>query len=283
MKDFVAGDLEAMVMAALAEDVGAGDWTTACTVPAGARTTARIVTKAPGVLSGSAVAALVFRRLDPTCTLEGVADGTRLAIGEVALRVTGSTRAILTGERVALNFLQRLSGIATRTAAFVDAVAGTGVAISDTRKTTPLLRRLEKEAVRCGGGRNHRAALDAMLLVKENHIVAAGGLAAALGMAMREAAARGLEVEVEVRTQDEFDAALELRPDWILLDHWTPAAVREAVVSAGAPPRPRLEVSGNLTLERVREFALAGPDVLSIGELTHSAPALDLSLLVDPS
>ena len=157
------------------------------------------------------------------------------------------------------------------------------MAISDTRKTTPLLRRLEKEAVRCGGGRNHRAALDAMLLVKENHITAAGGLEPALVAAMRDGAARRLEVEVEVRNLDEYRVALALAPDWILLDHWTPAAVRQAVQLRGAAARPRLEASGNLTLGRVREYALAGPDVLSIGELTHSAPVLDLSLLVDPS
>lgn len=277
------GELETLVGAALAEDLGAGDWTTACTVPPEARATARIVAKSSGVLAGVAVATAVFRRLDPTCAVDGAADGTHLATGDVALRVAGSARAILSGERVALNFLQRLSGIATRTAAFVEAVAGTGVAISDTRKTTPLLRRLEKEAVRCGGGRNHRAALDAMLLVKENHITAAGGLEPALVAAMRDGAARRLEVEVEVRNLDEYRVALALAPDWILLDHWTPAAVRQAVQLRGAAARPRLEASGNLTLGRVREFALAGPDVLSIGELTHSAPVLDLSLLVDPS
>jgi len=277
------GELEALVGAALAEDLGAGDWTTACTVSAAAQASARIVAKSPGVLAGVEIAAAVFRRLDPACAVDGAADGTRLAAGDVALRTAGSARAILSGERVALNFMQRLSGIATRTAAFVEAVAGTGVAISDTRKTTPLLRRLEKDAVRCGGGRNHRAALDAMLLVKENHIAAAGGLEPALAAALREGKARGLEVEVEVRNLDEYRAALALAPDWILLDHWTPDSVREAVQLRGGASRPRLEASGNLTLDRVRAFALAGPDVLSIGELTHSAPVLDLSLLVDPS
>jgi nicotinate-nucleotide pyrophosphorylase (carboxylating) len=275
------GELEALVGAALAEDLGAGDWTTRCTVPAEAPARARIVAKSPGVLAGTEVATAVFRRLDPGCEVVPAAEGTRLAAGDIALRIAGSARAILSGERVALNFLQHLSGIATRTAQFVDAIAGTGAVISDTRKTTPLLRRLEKQAVRSGGGRNHRAALDAMLLVKENHIAAAGGLRPALAAALREGAARGLEVEIEVRTMDEYRAALELQPDWILLDHWTPAAVREAVALRGSRLRPRLEASGNLHLASVRDYALAGAEVLSIGELTHSAPVLDLSLLVD--
>jgi nicotinate-nucleotide pyrophosphorylase (carboxylating) len=180
---------------------------------------------------------------------------------------------------VALNFVQRLCGIATLTARFVQAVAGTGAAITDTRKTTPTLRFLEKYAVRCGGGANHRPSLDAMLLVKENHIAMAGSLHAAVRAALE--AARGREVEVEVRHVEELRAALELGVDRVLLDHWKPAAVRDAVRLRGDRAKPRLEVSGNLVLDNVREHAVPGVQYLSVGALTHSAPAFDLSMLVE--
>lgn len=271
----------ALVEAALAEDLGAGDFTTECTVPPGRAAVATLVAKAPGVLAGRAVAAYAFACLDSACRVEGVLDGACLAAGEQALRISGSARAILGAERVALNFLQRLSGIATLTARYVDAIAGTGAVISDTRKTTPLWRTLEKYAVRCGGGTNHRARLDAMLLVKENHITAAGGLEPALRQALAFAAPRQLEVEIEVRTFAEFEAALALGPQRILLDHWQPEAVGEAVARRGRGREPRLEVSGNLTLTTVRDYAMQGADILSVGALTHSAPALDLSLLVE--
>lgn len=272
-------DATALVAAALAEDLGSGDLTTLCTVPEGAYTTAVIVAKSDGVLCGRALAAEVFRQLDQACRLDGVTDGTRLARGDTVLSLAGPTRAVLAGERVALNFLQRLSGIATLTRRYVDAVAGTGARISDTRKTTPLLRRFEKEAVRCGGGMNHRARLDAMLLVKENHIAAAGGVGPALHRALDAARPLGLEVEIETRTFEEFSAALTFGPDRILLDHWTPEDVRRAVARR-AGTATLLEVSGNLTLETVRAYAEAGADILSVGALTHSAPALDLSLLI---
>lgn len=269
-----------LVEAALAEDIGTGDLTTECTVPVEQEVVASIVAKAPGVLVGREIATEVFTRLSPRCSVEGVADGTRVVPGTTVLQLRGPARAVLAGERVALNFLQHLSGIATLTRKFVDAVAGTRAVISDTRKTTPLLRVLEKYAVRCGGGTNHRSRLDAMLLVKENHITAAGSVRAALELALAAAAARGLEVEVEVRTWEEFEVALRMQPHRILLDHWDPAEVARAVGHRGRVRQPWLEVSGNLSLDTVRAYAEAGADILSVGALTHSAPALDLSLLV---
>jgi nicotinate-nucleotide pyrophosphorylase (carboxylating) len=193
--------------------------------------------------------------------------------------ISGPARALLTGERVALNFAQHLSGIATLTSRFVQAVAGRDVAITDTRKTTPGLRALEKYAVRCGGGANHRESLDAMLLVKENHIAAAGSLERAVENAL--AAAAGRAVEVEVRNLDELRRVLALPVDRVLLDHWDPAGVREAVELRGRAPRPQIEISGNLSLESIGEFALPGVQFLSVGALTHSAPALDLSMLFE--
>jgi nicotinate-nucleotide pyrophosphorylase (carboxylating) len=272
-----AADIATLVEAALSEDLGTGDATTACTVPAELVLAARIIAKSAGVLSGRPLAEMVFERLSPRCRFEGAADGDRVEAGAEAWRIVGPGRAILSGERVALNFLQHLSGIATLTARYVDAVAGTRASISDTRKTTPTLRRIEKYAVRCGGGVNHRFGLDDMLLVKENHIAAAGSLEAAVKAALRAAGERA--VEVEVRTLEEFRTAMSLAPARILLDHWRPEHVREAVRLRGGAAT-LLEVSGNLGLETVREYALAGADILSVGALTHSAPALDLSLLV---
>jgi nicotinate-nucleotide pyrophosphorylase (carboxylating) len=272
-------DLDAWAAAALAEDLGTGDATTECTVAEDLWLEARIVAKADGVLCGRPLAERVFAQLSPRCRLEGAADGERLRAGQVALRLAGPGRALLSGERVALNFLQHLSGIATLTARFVAAVDGTAAAITDTRKTTPGLRRLEKYAVRCGGGVNHRFGLDDMLLVKENHIAAAGSLGAAVRAAQRAAAGRPLEVEV--RTFAEFEQALALGVERILLDHWSPDQLRRAVRRRGPSSIPLLEVSGNLGLDTVGEYARAGADLLSIGALTHSAPALDLSLLVD--
>jgi len=271
----------ALVDAALAEDLGAGDWTTECTVPADCIVPARILAKAPGVLAGIELAAYAFRSRSAACVIEHLADGTPVECGTVVLQVRGPARALLGAERVALNFLQRLSGIATLTRQFVDAVAGTGAAISDTRKTTPNLRRLEKYAVRCGGGTNHRGRLDEMLLVKENHIQAAGSVQHAITAAMRTGRERGVPVEIEVRTRAEFDAVLPYAPDRILLDHWRPEDVVEAVRARGARRTPLLEVSGNLSLATVGAYARAGADILSVGALTHSAPALDLSLLVE--
>lgn len=277
--------VEAIVRLALAEDIGAGDVTTSATVPAG--TTARGIVRAQqaGTLSGTVVALAVFRQID--AGLEAVArlpDGGRLTPGAQILRVRGSARSILSGERVALNFLQRLSGVATQTARFVEAVRGTGVRILDTRKTTPGMRRLEKAAVRHGGGVNHRVGLYDAILVKENHAVAAGGLGVAIGRALAAAhrAQPRLEVVVEAHTPDDVRAIAAVGVDRVLLDNFTPGEVAQAVAGLQAggtePRRPAIEVSGGIDLGNVRAYALPGVDFISIGALTHSAPTLDLSL-----
>jgi nicotinate-nucleotide pyrophosphorylase (carboxylating) len=269
--------LDALVEAALAEDIGRGDATTEATVAATLRARARVVARAHGVIAGRSVFEAVFRSLSQDCSVVGVEDGASVRSDETVWELEGPARALLSGERVALNFVQRLSGIATRTRQYVQAVAGTGVAITDTRKTTPTLRFLEKHAVRCGGGENHRDGLDDMLLLKENHVAAAGGLEAAVRAAQRAAAGRALEVEV--RTREELRCVIELGVQRVLLDHWSPGAVGEAVRLRGPVPPPELEVSGNLNLETIRDFAIPGVQYLSVGELTHSASALDLSML----
>lgn len=269
--------VDALVEAALAEDIGRGDATTEASVPATLRARARVVARASGIIAGRAVFEAVFRSLSRECRVVGVDDGTTVRSTDTVWELEGPARALLSGERVALNFVQRLSGIATRTNQYVQAVAGTGVAITDTRKTTPTLRFLEKHAVRCGGGENHRHGLDDMLLLKENHIAAAGGLETAVRAAQR--AADGRPLEVEVRTPEELRRVMDLGVQRVLLDHWSPAAVRQAVALRGPAPPPELEVSGNLRLETIRDFAVPGVQFLSVGELTHSASALDLSLL----
>jgi len=274
-----AGSVRALVAAALAEDIGSGDATTLAIVPAARRARARVVAKAAGVLAGRSVFEAVFQQLDADCRVEGKDDTSTLQSGEVIWQLEGPARALLSGERVALNFVQHMAGIATRTAQFVGAVQGTGVVVTDTRKTTPGLRSLEKYAVRCGGGQNHRSSLDAMLLVKENHIAAAGSLEQAVQLALR--AADGRPVEVEVRELDELRQVIALGVERVLLDHWTPEEVQRALDLRGSRRRPQIEVSGNLTLETIRAFALPGVQFLSVGALTHSAPALDLSLLFE--
>jgi nicotinate-nucleotide pyrophosphorylase (carboxylating) len=271
----VAADaLERLVEAALAEDVGQGDVTTSATVDEGAVGTAELVTRGPGVVSGLAAAEAVFRALDPAIEFERlVEDGERLASPASVARVSGSLRAILTGERTALNLLGRLSGIATLTRRYVDAVAGTGVAILDTRKTTPGLRALEKHAVACGGGRNHRFGLDDGVLVKDNHLRAAGSVREAVE---RLRTATDLPIEVECDTLAQVEEALAAGADAILLDNMSLADLRAAVALAGGSVR--LEASGGVTLETVRAIAETGVDEISIGALTHSAPALDVSL-----
>jgi nicotinate-nucleotide pyrophosphorylase (carboxylating) len=266
---------------ALTEDRGAGDWTTRWTVPARTRVTATISAKADGVIAGVALAAAVFLRLDPRVDFEVIrGDGVAIAAGEVSVRVTGPGRAVLTGERVALNFLQHLSGVATLTRRFVDAVDGTGTRILDTRKTTPGWRALEKAAVVAGGGDNHRAGLYDMVLVKENHAAIAGGIAEALRR-VHEQNSRALPVTVEVRSAQDLDAALEAGCDRVLLDNLDTATMAGIVKRLRKlKQRPLVEASGNMSLERVREVAQAGVDFISVGALTHSAPALDLSLMI---
>ncbi len=263
---------------ALAEDVGDGDVTTLAIVPEGARARAMITQKAPGVVFGLDVAAEVFRALDPEVELEKlVAEGRWRESGPV-LGVEGPARAILTAERTALNFLQRLSGVATLTARCVMAVAGTGAQILDTRKTTPGLRGLEKAAVAAGGGTNHRAGLYDAVLIKENHAALAGGV----GEAVRRARAKApeLALEVECRTLAEVDEALGAGATRILLDNMTVEQLRGAVAHVAG--RAELEASGGVTLETLREIASTGVQFISVGAVTHSAPALDLSLILQP-
>lgn len=266
------------IRAALQEDLGSGDVTSLATVPEDARGVATITQKAPGVVFGLDVAEAVFRELDPQAELQRLGPEGRWRDGGTVLRVTGSTRAILGAERTALNVLQRLSGIATLTARYVEAVDGTGVRILDTRKTTPGLRELEKAAVRAGGGHSHRFGLFDMVLIKENHAAAAGGVGAAVRAA--KAAWPDLPLEVECRGPEEVAEALDAGAPRILLDNMGPAALAAAVEQVGG--RASLEASGGITLETVRDHAVPGLDWISVGALTHSAPALDLSLILEP-
>ena len=269
----------------LEEDIGTGDVTTEVTVPAAQQARGEVVAKAPLVLAGIELFGEVFRLLDGSAKLEIISrDGEELAPGKIPARVNASARALLTGERVALNLLQRLSGVATITRRFVRAVEGTGAGILDTRKTTPGLRTLEKYAVRVGGGASYRMDLAEAILIKDNHIRLAGGVSAAL-KAAQPAKGRVRGTEVEVTSLDELRAALPYHPDVILLDNMSPSLVREAVSEVrryAAPNRIRTEASGGISLANVREFAEAGVDWISIGALTHSAPAMDLSFEIEP-
>ena len=267
--------LERAVLAALAEDIGAGDVTTEATVALDAVGTGELLLKERGVVCGLRAAESTFRALDPEIRFEALAsDGEDVAEPPaIVARVTGSERAILTGERVALNFLGRLTGIATLTRRYVDAVDGTGAAVLDTRKTTPGLRALEKHAVACGGGRNHRFGLDDAVLIKDNHLRAAGSVADAVRLVR---ATTDLPIEVECETFAQVGEALELGVDAILLDNMTLDELREAVsLTAG---RARLEASGGVSLDTIREIAETGVDEISVGALTHSARSLDVSL-----
>jgi nicotinate-nucleotide pyrophosphorylase (carboxylating) len=267
-----------VVSRALAEDVGSGDVTTAATVAESARARAVITQKAPGVVYGLDLAEMTFRTLDPQIHVERLAgEGVWRERGAV-LRIEGSARAILTGERTALNFLQRLSGVATLTARCVEAIAGTGAKILDTRKTTPGLRVLEKAAVAAGGGTNHRVGLYDAMLIKENHSALAGGVAEAVRSAA--AYAPGVPLEVECRTLTEVDEALDAGAARILLDNMSVEQLRAAVDHVSG--RAALEASGGLTLETLRAVASTGVQFISVGALTHSAPALDLSLILEP-
>ena len=266
------------IHAFLREDWGTQDWTT-LSVP-DRPMTASVVAKADLVLAGLPVAAAVFQAVDPALQIQPLAkDGDAVVHGHPVLRITGSSRAILMAERVMLNLLQRLSGTATLTRAFVDAVAGTGARIMDTRKTTPGLKVLEKYAVRCGGGVNHRLTLGDGVLLKENHIAAAGGIQAAVANA-RRTAPNLVRIEVEVETLDQLAECFTLPDlDGVLLDNMSLELMAQAVqLRQDAGSRLFLEASGNLSLERARAVAQTGVDFLSVGALTHSAPAVDLSL-----
>lgn len=267
------------VRRALAEDVGPGDLTAAL-VPAERRARARLATREDAVLCGAAWFEEVYRQLDQSVTVRWQArDGERIRAGETICQVAGPARAVLTGERMALNFLQLLSATATRTRRYVDAVAGTGATILDTRKTLPGLRRAQKYAVRCGGGENHRMGLYDGILVKENHIVAAGSVAQAVQQA-RALAPRGVPVEIEVENLGQLEQAIAAGADHLLLDNFSLSDMRAAV--AAARGRARLEASGGITLENVRAVAETGVDYISIGELTKSVRAIDLSMRFEP-
>ncbi len=270
---------EELIEAALAEDVGDGDATTAATVAEGTRGRAAIVQKAPGVISGLEIAAGVFRHLDPSADVRPGPEGVWRESG-VVLAVEGDARALLTAERTALNFLGRLSGIATLTARVVSAVRGAGgtAQVLDTRKTTPGLRRLEKAAVAAGGGVNHRAGLYDAILIKENHAALAGGVGEAVRRA--RAARPDLPLAVEVRDDAEIDEALAAGAPRLLLDNMTPEQVAAAVARVAG--RAKLEVSGGVTPETILVYAtIDGVDYVSMGALTHSAPSLDLSLSLE--
>jgi nicotinate-nucleotide pyrophosphorylase (carboxylating) len=269
--------VERAVAKALQEDLGeAGDITTDVIIPASASADAEIVARKPGVIAGLDLAAASFKTLDPDAQFVAeVADGTKVAAGARIARVQGRTRALLSAERVALNFLGHLSGIATLTATYVAAVSGTKARVACTRKTTPGLRALEKYAVRAGGGMNHRFGLYDAVLVKDNHIAAAGGLAPALTQ-LRARSGHLVKIEVEVDTLDQLDEALQFPIDAVLLDNMDLAKLKKAVALVNG--RVTTEASGGVTLETVRKIAETGVDLISVGALTHSAPVLDLAL-----
>jgi nicotinate-nucleotide pyrophosphorylase (carboxylating) len=271
-------ELEALVARTLAEDVGSGDVTSEATVDPGIRAHARIRQKAPGVVYGLQVAALTFRRLDPDAEIIFTGpEGEWREQGPV-MEVIGSARALLAAERTALNFLQQLSGVATLTARCVQAVAGTRARILDTRKTVPGMRMLQKRAVVAGGGTNHRIGLFDAVLIKENHSALDGGVGEAVRRAKEHAP--GLLIEVECETLAEVDEALAAGAPRILLDNMAPPQLRAAVERVAG--RAELEASGGFTLDTIGEVAATGVDFISVGALTHSAPALDLSLLLEP-
>jgi len=275
--------MEALVRRALEEDVGSGDVTTVWTVPEDRVGRARIIARAPLVVSGVAAAKAAFQAVEPALAVRTLArDGRQVEPGEQVLAVEGPMRGILTAERTALNLLGRLSGVATLTRRFVEQLAGTPARILDTRKTTPGLRWLEKAAVRDGGGMNHRSGLYDMVLVKENHITAAGGIEAALER-VRAGNREALPVEVEVTTLEELERVLPFGVDRVLLDNMALPQLAAAVerVRRMPPPRPLLEASGTVSLSTVAAVARTGVDLISVGALTHSAPVADLSLLVD--
>ncbi len=267
-----------IVRRALAEDIGSGDITTGATVSADQKGRGILLAKCTCVIAGMDVAAEAFRQLDPSVAVTVLRpDGTGCAHGDVVAEISGPAASLLTGERTALNLMQRLSGIATLTRRFVEA-AGGRITILDTRKTTPMLRVLEKYAVRAGGGTNHRQGLDDAILIKDNHIRLAGGVAHALRRARH--ARPGWPVEVEAQSLEQVDAALDEGADIILLDNLPTDAIQEAVRRIAG--RARVEISGGVTLERIPELAGTGADYVSVGALTHSAPAADLSFELEP-
>jgi nicotinate-nucleotide pyrophosphorylase (carboxylating) len=273
--------IEPIVRAALLEDLGrAGDITTDAIVPVEATVEAVITARQPGVLAGLDAALLAFELVDPTLRIEQLCDdGARIARGETVARIGGRARGVLVAERTALNFLSRMSGIATATRGLADAIAGYNAKIVCTRKTTPGLRALEKQAVRLGGGANHRFGLDDAMLIKDNHIALAGGVRAALERARRHAG-HLVKIELEVDTLDQLTEALEVGVDAVLLDNMTPETLRRAVTMVDG--RAVTEASGRITPETAAAVADTGVDLISSGWITHSAPILDLGLDINP-
>jgi nicotinate-nucleotide pyrophosphorylase (carboxylating) len=275
--EFSMFEIERIVRQALQEDIGLGDITTQATIVPGTQARAELVAKDAFVLSGIGVAREVFRQLDRQIAFEALKqDAQTVQKGEVLAWIKGDAATLLQAERVALNLLQRMSGIATLTAQFVAAVAGTGATIVDTRKTTPGLRALEKYSVRMGGGKNHRTSLYDGVLIKENHVAAAGGIAIAIERA-RARVAHVMKIEIETRDLQEVGAALAAGADILLLDNMTPAELVEAVALVAG--RALTEASGGVNLESVREIAETGVDLISVGALTHSYRAVDISML----
>ena len=265
------------VATALAEDIGGGD-VTAALVPESQQVRAQIIAREPAVLCGADWVEATFRQLDPTIHLDWLArDGERVVANLAIVKLTGPARPILTGERTALNFLQTLSGTATAASRYVEAVAGTDCRILDTRKTLPGLRLAQKYAARCGGAQNHRLGLHDMVLIKENHIIAAGSIGTAIATARRTSP--GVPVEVEVESLEEFDQALQAGADIIMLDELSHADMREAVArNRAAGAKARLEASGSVTLETARDIAMTGVDYISVGSITKHVQAVDLSM-----
>jgi nicotinate-nucleotide pyrophosphorylase (carboxylating) len=282
MDGLSAAELDETLRRFLAEDVGSGDVTTDSIVPEDARIAAEIVAKSECVVSGLPISRRVFELLDDSLSWEEhVRAGGKVIPATTLARLSGKARAILTGERVALNLLQRMCGIATATRRYVEAVSGTGCRILDTRKTAPGLRAFDRVAVRDGGGTNHRAGLYDMVLVKDNHRAIAGGVRSALE-AVRARVPAGMTIEVEVESEDDLREAVGGGADVLLIDNQTPETVRRWVDIARRDARPpQIEASGNMTLERVRDYALAGVDSISVGALTHSVAAADVSLEVE--
>lgn len=276
---------QALIDLALAEDIGPGDVTSLYFIPADRKARAFVAVRKDGVVSGVNVAARVFATVDPELDVEIlINDGSKVAAGALLIRVEGSARSILTAERTALNFLQRLSGVATLASKYVEAVKGTSVRILDTRKTTPGFRALEKKAIVDGGGTNHRIGLYDRAMVKDNHLVAEGGIPALQSAIYKLKKERpGVEVELEADNLDQVRAFLEMDSvDYILLDNMSPDQLKEAVAVRGDRHKPQLEASGGVTLQSLKEIASTGIDFISVGAITHSAPALDIGLDFTP-
>lgn len=276
----IDADIRSRLRQALLEDIGEGDLTTLATVPAGTQAQGQVRAKAPGVFCGYPVFEAIYHLLDdgldPRAMVE---EGEMVIAGTVVAEVVGEARQILYGERLVLNLLGRMSGVATLARRFVDAMNRPETALLDTRKTLPLWRTLDKYAVRAGGGQNHRSGLYDMILVKENHIALAGGVGQAL-QAAKKNRPEGVEIEIEARSLEEVCEAVEAGAELVLLDNFTPGQLREAVRMVAG--RAQLEASGGITLDTIEEIAASGVDRISVGALTHSAPSLDFSMLVQP-